>query len=664
MNKKIKQSYLFILSVLLITIGCNNDDDATTNIEVSLEDLEVTIDENPTNGQVIGTIQANGSTSGFDISSQSPSGALGIDPSSGELTVADASLFDYESNPTITATVSTNNAESPASVTITLNNVNEVTAQSLEVTIDENPADGQVIGALQASGSTSGFTITSQSPTGAMGIDSGTGELTVADASLFDYESNPVLTATVSMADAENPVTVTVNLDNVFEITIQDFTEAIDENPTDGQVIGTLQTSGGTAANFSITSQTPAGAMSIDANTGELTAVDPNLFDFETNPIITATVTADDVENPATVTINLNNVAELSAQNLTTSIDENPTDGQVVGTIQVNGSGTLSFTITSQTPADALSIDAGTGELSVVDPNLFDYEINPTITANILVDNGVETATVTATINLNDVDEITVQTGNFTIDENPANGDVIGTLQASAGSALTYTITFQNPAGAFNIDPNTGELSVADGTLFDYETNSNMLATISVDNGTYSVSANAFVALNDLNEVGEFRYGGVIFWVDPADNGYGLVSAITDQSTGATWGCQGTLISGTSTSFASGETNTAAIIAGCATPGIAADIAVNTTTGGYSDWFLPSWNQLNAMYANKAIIDATATANGGTAFPASMFYWSSSESNSNTAWAVFFDNGSGGGYNKGASANFRVRVVRVFDVAN
>ncbi|WP_108424808.1 DUF1566 domain-containing protein [Flagellimonas amoyensis] len=568
MNKTSKLTHLFILTILLIGFGCSNDDDAGSPI--SLEDLAVSMDENPSNGQTVGMVETVGGTAmNFSIVSQSPAGAMDIDSSSGELTVANASLFDYETNATITATIDAENAENTATITVTLNNVNEVSAQALEVTMDENPTNGDVVGSLQATGTASGFTITSQTPAGALTIDSATGELTVADATLFDYETNPTLTATVTLEDAQNPVTVTVNLDNVFEVTVQDITLSVDENPTDGQVIGIVQTSGATATNFNIVSQTPNGALNIDAATGELSVVDPNLFDFETNPTITATVIVDDAENPATVTINLN-----------------------------------------------------------------------------------------------DVDEITVQPGNFTIDENPSNGDSIGTLQATAGSSLTYTITFQNPVGAFSIDQNTGELFVADETLFDFEANPNMFATISVDNGTYSVSANVFVALNNLNEIGEFKYGGVIFWIDPADNGHGLVSAITDQSTSATWGCQGTLISGTGTGIGSGDTNTAAIIAGCATPGIAADIASNTTIDGYSDWFLPSRSELNQMYAQKAIIDATAIANGGTAFPPSVFYWSSTEANSNTAWAVFFDNGNNGGFNKGVSTFYQVRVVREFDLGN
>ncbi|WP_149303552.1 Lcl domain-containing protein [Pareuzebyella sediminis] len=567
MNNKLKTIYLTVF-VLFLSVACNNDDDGV--VIVTLADLEVTLDENPQEGDSVGTVQTDASTSDFTIISQTPTGALSIDADSGELTVADATLFDFETNPTITATVTADNAENSITVTINLNNVSEVTAQALEVSLDENPTNGQVIGTLQTNGSASGFTLTSQSPTGAMEIDSNSGELTVADASLFDFETNPTLTATVSIEDAGSPVSVTVNLNDTLEITVQDFTAAVDENPTDGQVLGTVQATGNGTLSYSVTSQTPMGAMAIDATTGELTVIDPNLFDFETNPVITA-------------------------------------------------------------------------EISVTD--------------------GAETTTATATINLNDVDEVTAQNTDLTIDENPSNGDVIGALQAS-GSNLSYAITFQNPAGAFNIDQNTGELSVADETLFDFETNPNMLATISVSNGIQTVSANAFVELNDVNEIGEYKYGGVIFWIDPtSNNSAGLVCALTDQGTNVSWGCQGTLIAGTSDSIGSGASNTAAIVTGCSTTGIAAEIAVNATIEGFTDWFLPSRGELNQMYLQKEIINTTAVANGGTAFidiDLSNRYWSSSESNNNTAWCILFANGVEQGLNKGSSAFFNVRAVRAW----
>ncbi|MCB0372288.1 MAG: cadherin repeat domain-containing protein [Muricauda sp.] len=539
MSKKNKLSYLFLLTVLLLTYSCSNDDDTT--IKVNLEGLEVTIDENPADGETIGTIQTDeGMALNLNITSQTPSGALNIDSGSGEVTVADASLFDFETNPTITATVTAENSENSANITINLNNVAEVSAQNLEVTLDENPVDGQVIGSVQVTGNASGFSLASQSPAGAMNIDSNTGELTVADASLFDYETNPTLTATVSIVDAENPVTVTIDL---------------------------------------------------------------------------------------------NDVVELSAQDLTTDMDENPTDGQIVGTIQGNGSGTLSFSITSQTPTGALSIDAGTGELSVVDPNLFDFETNPVITATILVDNGAETATATVTINLNDVDEVAAQNTDLTLDENPSNGDVIGALQAS-GSNLSYAITFQNPAGAFSIDQNTGELSVADETLFDFETNPNMLATISVSNGTQSVSANAFVALNDVNEIGEYKFGGVIFWVNPTGD-EGLVIALTNQSSSSTWGCSGVLTGAAGATIGTGETNTTAIIsAGCATSGTAAELVSNLSLNGYDDWFLPSSDEWIEVYNNLSIIKPVILSNGGDDFL--MQYWSSTENDAYNAEFIVF----------------------------
>lgn len=565
MNKTSKLTYVFILTILLINFGCSSDDDAST--QISLESLEVTMDENPFNGQTVGTVQTVGGTAlNFSIVSQSPSGAMDIDSGSGELTVADASLFDYETNSTITATINAENAENTVTITVTLNNVSEVSAQDLEVTIDENPTDGQVIGIIQVSGSATGFNISSQSPSGALNIDASSGELTVADASLFDFETNPTITATVSINDAENPVPVTINLNDVMEWSIQD---------------------------------------------------------------------------------------------LTASIDENPTDGQVVGTIPVSGSGTFSFSITSQSPAGALSIDASTGELSVVDPNLFDYEANPVITANILVDDGTFTATAIATINLNDVDEIVVQEANFTMDENPSSGDVIGTIQATSSGSLTYTITYQNPAGAFSIDQSTGELSVADETLFDHEVNPNMLATISVDNGTYSVSTNAFVALNDVNEIGEYKFGGVIFWVNTTGD-EGLVIALTNQSTNSTWGCEGVLTGASGSALGTGETNTNAIVsAGCTTSGNAAELVSNLNLNGYNDWFLPSTDEWVEVYNNVSIIQPVILSNGGEDFLAS--YWTSTENDAyNVDFFVFSPPGAGTAYSFNKSNSSGTRAIRAW----
>ncbi|PCE66055.1 hypothetical protein B7P33_01775 [Sediminicola luteus] len=630
--------------------------------EITLQDLTVDIDENPADGDAIGTVQATGNgDTVFSIATQSPAGALQIDENTGALTVADAGLFDFETHPVITATVAVVDGINTAAVTVSLNNVSELSAQDFSVTIDENPTNGQLLGTIQASGSGNNtFSISTQSPANALSIDTTTGELTVADLNLFDYETNPVITATILVESGVDTATITatINLNDVSELSAQDFSATIDENPTNGQVLGTVQASGSGNTTFSISTQSPAGAITIDAATGELTVADANLFDFETNPVITATISVESGVDTAniTATITLNDVSELNAQDFSTTIDENPTDGQVLGTIQATSNGTLTFSINSQTPAGALGINAGTGELSVIDPNLFDYETNPIITAEILIENGTETTTATATITLNDVDEVSAQNTNLNIAENPSNGDVVGSLQAS-GSNLTYTITFQNPAGAFSIDANTGELSVADETLFDFETNPNMLATISVSNGTQTVSANAMVALDDLNEIGEYKFGGVIFWIDPAsNNSEGLVCATTNLNV-ANWGCSGTLTGASGTGIGTGETNTATLIAaGCGLT--AAESVSNLDWNGYDDWFLPSIDEFNEIAVNyNAYIWPTIQANGGSALMGTV--WTSTEVNANDAYIAFLGGNAPVALTKSV-ANIHVLPVRSF----
>lgn len=540
---------------------------------------------------------------------------------------------------------------------------NPISIQDLDVAIDENPTNGQTIGTVPTEGdATPSFSITSQTPTGALSINSSTGELTVSNAVLFDFETNPIITATIAVVGAENTATVTIGLNDLNEIGVQDLTAAIDENPTNGQSVGMVQVDGDGPFNFSIDSQTPAGALSIDNSSGELTVADANLFDFETNPTITGTIAVVGAESMATVTINLNDLDEISVEDLTLSLDENPTDGQVVGTIQVDGTGTLSFSITSQTPAGALHIDAGTGQLTVADPTLFDFETNPVITADISVDNSVETATAMATINLEDVDEITVQDLITDIDENPMNGHIVGTIQASASGSLTYTITYQSAAGALTIDQNTGELSVADETLFDHETNPNMFAVVSVDNSVYSVNVNATINLNNINEIGDFNYGGVIFWLDPAtNNSSGLVCAVSDQSNsiGASWGSNTPTIGNVATAIGTGQANTNAILAVHTQGTNAAKLCNSYTANGYSDWYLPSKDELNEMFVNKSIIQTTSAANGGANFK-NYAYWTSSEHATDPTRALnqFFNFGSQNSNQK--AAIFHVRAIRTF----
>ena len=431
--------------------------------------------------------------------------------------------------------------------------------------------------------------------------------------------------------------------DTTVVVNLQDLQVTIDENPTNGDVIGTIQSNSTGSLTYNITSQTPNSALQINGNTGELTVADASLFDFETNPTITATVSATGAENTAMVTINLNNVIETDAQDFTTSVDENPTNGDSLGTVQATGDGTLTFSISSQTPTGAIAIDASTGELTVADAAIFDFETNPVITATISIDNSGNIDTVMVTINVNNVNELSIQDFTATIDENPANGLSIGTIQAQGDGTLTYSINSQTPMGAIAIDAATGELTVIDPNLFDFETNPNMLATISVSNGIQTVSANAMVSLNDVNEIGEYKFGGVIFWIDPAsNNSAGLVCDINDLNSGNSivWNNGANVPGAEATIIGSGQANTSAIVAAQATGTYAASLCDNLSLGTYNDWSLPSQDEFYQIYLNKTIINTTSVANGGANLN-TVFYWTSTQDsgNANLAYIVRMSNG-------------------------
>jgi hypothetical protein len=154
--------------------------------------------------------------------------------------------------------------------------------------------------------------------------------------------------------------------------------------------------------------------------------------------------------------------------------------------------------------------------------------------------------------------------------------------------------------------------------------------------------------------IGDTIYGGIVFWVDPTDNTKGKVCAMTDQSTSAEWGCYGTEIQGAE-SYITGNVNTLDILAGCSTPGIAADLCASYTGAGFDDWYLPSKDELNLMYTN--LHDASPSLGG---FAGSV-YWSSTEfamDLQHAAWRQYFTNGYQYGYYKGYT--FYVRAVRAF----
>ncbi len=172
--------------------------------------------------------------------------------------------------------------------------------------------------------------------------------------------------------------------------------------------------------------------------------------------------------------------------------------------------------------------------------------------------------------------------------------------------------------------------------------------------GTAYGSATSFTTSASTLSVGQRYQGGIIAYIfRSGDSGYiagqthGLIATTSNQSTGAQWGCSGTSIS-TSTSFGTGQTNTTSIVNGCSTSGIAARICNDLVSGGYSDWYLPSYYELEKLYINRALI-------GGFS---STYYLSSSQLSSTEVYGINFSDGYG--YALGKISALYVRAIRKF----
>ena len=156
-----------------------------------------------------------------------------------------------------------------------------------------------------------------------------------------------------------------------------------------------------------------------------------------------------------------------------------------------------------------------------------------------------------------------------------------------------------------------------------------------------------------LNETGSPQ-GNIL--ASTATVKHGLIAATADQSTRIIWATDGSqwtavpTLGATGRAVGTGLANTNAIFSQNGTgTAYAAGLARAYAGGGYSDWFLPSQDELNELYLNKAAIGGFGSA----------WYWSSSEGNDHGyAWGQGFNGGRRGNGLKGYYD--AVRAVRAF----
>ncbi|MBU4257544.1 DUF1566 domain-containing protein [Patescibacteria group bacterium] len=308
-------------------------------------------------------------------------------------------------------------------------------------------------------------------------------------------------------------------------------------------------------------------------------------------------------------------------------------------TITIGESSTLSWSVTDAT---SVTIDNGIGSVALTGTT----GVNPTTTTTYTLTATNSTGSVTATTTVTVSSAVTVTYN--------GNGNTAGTVPVDPSSPYEYGATV-------TVLGNTGDLTrINDGgtsyRFTGWNTKADGSGAYQAEGSTFTIGASNVTLYAQwtpyvLRDTGPA--GGYIFY-DKGYYSYGwryLEAAPSDQSASTEWGCYGVSISGADgTAVGTGEQNTIDIEAGCTAFGTAADICANLGLGGYSDWFLPSKDELNLMYENLKVFGV-----GGFA---EYNYWSSSEDGAYLAWLQDFYNGNQGSYYK--FNTLRVRAIRAF----
>ena len=305
---------------------------------------------------------------------------------------------------------------------------------------------------------------------------------------LTSSNTKGIFTVTIKVRTFSNSIDIIVaNPTTNLSIDTNDF--AVPTNET-GTLTATLSPSNHTDAVYWLSSDT------------NVIVINPSNGGYTPSSLGVATITAIAVNREGTTNasnnITIGVIPPAKITNQTFSINENASNGTIVGTVDANV-GITNYAITAGNTSNAFAINPTNGELTTATTNL-DYETISNYALVVEVSDALGgTTNAIITINVIDTTPPTITNHSFTVAETVAINTAVGTVNASDNVGITtYAITDGNSNAAFAIN-NSGQLTTA--TNLDYGTLSNYSLTVEVSDAKNHTASNTItITLIDILE--------------------------------------------------------------------------------------------------------------------------------------------------------------------
>ena len=343
----------------------------------------------------------------------------------------------------------------------------------------------------------------------------------------LDYETKDMYVVALTATDpsgASDSIMVTIMVTDgpdeaTLELTMEpEFDEgatasrSVDENTAAGMPIGEAITATDKSTGDSVTySLDEMGDMyfDIDSASGQLmTEAD---LDYETRDSYSVTVTATDtvgLYDMITVTITVTDVNDAptfdahTVEPVMLGVAENTAAGENIGdpvmAMDEDEGDTLTYAVGGDDMA-SFAIDSATGQLMTM--AALDYETKSSYSVTVMAtDSDGLYDMIAVTITVTDVNDqmpmFADDMAEFSVAENAAAGTEVGMVMATddADDSLMYS----GDSMYFDVDPETGQIVVAEGAMLDYEMEDMHMVTVTASDGEGSDSITVTITVTDM----------------------------------------------------------------------------------------------------------------------------------------------------------------------